>query len=140
MNVSNEQELLAKWWQGTVDNADFFTQMSAMLRDKTNAVAARDALRVKFPALAAVAAECAPGNDTIHEYAFDITLTGAVRVKACDEETARRHLAERLDCADANLGCWMDGTPILAEVSLAPEDDGGAPRLYEIDGESVDPT
>lgn len=76
----------------------------------------------------------------IHEYAFDITLLGAVRVKACDEATARRHLAERLDAAEANLGCWMDGAPILAEVSLVTVDDDkavGPPRLYEIDGESV---
>lgn len=76
----------------------------------------------------------------IHEYAFDITLIGVVRVKGCDEETARRHLLERLDGADANLGCWMDGAPILAEVSLVTTDNDpgvGPPSLYEIDGESI---
>jgi hypothetical protein len=44
----------------------------------------------------------------------------------------RALLVERLDCADANFGCWPNGDPILAEASI----DGDA-DLYEIDGEAV---
>lgn len=68
----------------------------------------------------------------IHEYAFDIKLLAAVRVKATSEDMARRHLFECLDAADSNLGAWPDGSPILAEVSMDGEAD-----LYEIDGEGV---
>lgn len=66
------------------------------------------------------------------EYAFDITLAGAVRVKAETLAQAQATLREVLDCADANLGAWPNGDPILAEVSLQ-----GSPYLYEIDGEPV---
>ena len=67
----------------------------------------------------------------IHEYAFDITLAAAMRVKAVNEEQARKLLYDMLDAADANLGAWPDGSPILAEVSL-----DGRPNLFEIDGET----
>lgn len=81
----------------------------------------------------------------IHEYAFDITLIGAVRVRACDEATALAALRLHLDGADANLGAWTGGPdagkPILAEVSLVTTDADpgvGPPSLYEIDGEPCD--
>ena len=64
------------------------------------------------------------------EYAFDITLAGALRVEAESEEEARRILFEAIDCADCNLGAWPNGDPILAELSLR-----GEPVLYEVDGE-----
>jgi hypothetical protein len=66
------------------------------------------------------------------EYAFDVKLFAAIRVKASSEGAARAMLVERLDCADANFGCWPNGDPILAEASI----DGDA-DLYEIDGEAV---
>ena len=69
----------------------------------------------------------------IHEYAFDVRLYACIRVKAQTEEQARRLLRDCLDCADANLGAWPDGSPILAEVS--PDD--SSPDLIEIDGGAV---
>lgn len=72
----------------------------------------------------------------LHEFAFDIVLVGAVRVKALTEEGARGHLQACLDCADSNLGAWPDGSPILAELSLDLE--SRRPHLYEIDGESLE--
>ncbi len=64
-------------------------------------------------------------------YAFDVVLTCALRVEAETEDDARRLITEQLDCADANLGEWPDGDPILAEVSVAEF------HLFEIDGEAV---
>lgn len=64
------------------------------------------------------------------EYAFDITLTAAVRVMASDEADARAQLADKFDCADANFGAWRTGAPILGEVSLV-----GLPSLYEYNQE-----
>lgn len=54
-------------------------------------------------------------------FLFDVTLTGAIRVAAHSEKEARELLAECLDCADANLGAWPNGQPILAEVSLSED-------------------
>lgn len=72
------------------------------------------------------------------EYAFDVILSGALRVPDMpDEATARATLAYMLDCAESNLGLWPNGEPILAEVSLA--DDLAKPRLYAIDGDEIDP-
>lgn len=68
----------------------------------------------------------------IHEYAFDVTFAGALRIKAASEAEARATLADCLDCIDANLGAWPSGDPILAEVSM-----NGEPVLYEVDGETV---
>ena len=67
------------------------------------------------------------------EYAFDVTLKAAIRVKATDEKEARRILKESLDCADSNFGAWPNGDPITGEASLY-----GFPHLYEIDGENVE--
>jgi hypothetical protein len=68
-----------------------------------------------------------------HEYAFDLKLDVALRVRAATFEAAVKILKERLDCAEANLGAWPNGDPILCEASLngevTPE------MLYEIDGE-----
>lgn len=66
-----------------------------------------------------------------HEYAFDVTFVGALRIKAASEAEARATLADCLDCADSNLGAWPNGDPILAELSLR-----GEPSLYEVDGEA----
>jgi hypothetical protein len=65
-----------------------------------------------------------------HEYAFDVKLLAAIRVKAASEQEAREKLAEHLQCADTNFGAWPDGSPILAEASIDGEAD-----LYEVDGE-----
>lgn len=75
-------------------------------------------------------------NDSnLNEYAFDITLAAALRVKASSEADARAVLAEVLDCADSNFGAWRNGDPILAEASLR-----GVPQLYEVNGETVEGT
>lgn len=68
----------------------------------------------------------------MHEFAFDLKLTTALRITATNEKAARKLLAELLNCAHANLGAFANGDPILAEVSLEP----GTLDLYEIDGES----
>jgi uncharacterized protein with GYD domain len=67
-----------------------------------------------------------------HEYAFDVMLVAAVRVKAHSEDEARTKLKAEIDCNSANLGAWPDGEPILAEVSL-----NEVRCLYEIDGEGT---
>ena len=64
-----------------------------------------------------------------HEYAFDVTLNGAIRVKASSETVARSMLVKHLDAADTNFGAWPNGDPILGEVSLHSID-----TLFEIDG------
>lgn len=64
-----------------------------------------------------------------HEYAFDITLTAALRVMAPDVATARGMVAAALDCANANFGAWPDGRPILAEVNL-----DSVSGLFEVNG------
>lgn len=74
-------------------------------------------------------------SDTKNEYAFDITLAAALRVKASSEADARAVLAEVMECADSNFGAWRNGDPILAEASLR-----GVPSLYEVNGETVEPT
>lgn len=71
---------------------------------------------------------------TIHEYAFDLTLTGAIRVKAASEEEAREMLETCLSAVDVNFGAWPDGSPILGEVSYNRED---RCDLFEIDGEEA---
>jgi hypothetical protein len=70
--------------------------------------------------------------DDLHEYAFDVTLLAAIRVKAKSLKEARELLNEHLQCADSNFGAWPDGTPITAEATIEGEAD-----LYEIDGEST---
>lgn len=65
------------------------------------------------------------------EYAFDITVKAAVRVKACTLTDAVTQLYEKLDCAWTNFGLWDDGTPILGEASVHEH------SLFEIDGEAV---
>lgn len=67
-----------------------------------------------------------------HEYAFDVKMLAAIRVKAATETEARAMLREHLDCADTNFGAWPNGDPITAEASMDGEAD-----LYEIDGEAV---
>jgi hypothetical protein len=69
-----------------------------------------------------------------HEYAFDVKLFAAIRVKATSEAEARQMLKDHIDAADANLGAWPNGDPITCEVSLDdPEND----ELIEVDGEAV---
>lgn len=70
----------------------------------------------------------------IHEYSFDVKLFAAIRVKAQSRAEARKMLLDALDCADANLGAWPSGDPILCEVSL---DEGHTGDLIEVDGVPV---
>ncbi len=66
------------------------------------------------------------------EYAFDCTLVAALRVKATSQEEAESIIRSVLDAASCNAGAWPDGSPVLFEASI-----DGQPRLYEVDGESV---
>jgi hypothetical protein len=68
-----------------------------------------------------------------NEYAFDVVLAAALRVKASDEADARLQLKGALHCADTNFGAWRSGDPIIGEVSLR-----GTPSLYEVNGETVE--
>lgn len=65
----------------------------------------------------------------LHEYAFDVTVQTALRIKAADEEQARNKLADLLDCALTNFG-EVDGETVVAEASQH-----GRASLYEVDGE-----
>lgn len=75
----------------------------------------------------------------MNEYAFDCTLACAIRVQAPSEEAARALLRETINAAEANLGAWPNGDPILCEVSLIDEEEFttalGRPALYEVNGE-----
>jgi hypothetical protein len=82
---------------------------------------------------AALPAETLFAKLTIHEYAFDVILNGAIRVKAPSEAEAITMLRETLDSSSANLGAWPNGDPVLSEVSYEP----GSCRLYEVDGVEV---
>lgn len=66
------------------------------------------------------------------EYAFDIEMRAAIRVKADSEKEARKMLRESLNCADANFGAWDNGDPITGEASMF-----GRASLYEVDGKEV---
>lgn len=67
-----------------------------------------------------------------HEYLFDVKLFASIRVRASNLETARAMLDEALGCANANLGAWPNGDPILCEASADGEAD-----LIEVDGEDA---
>ena len=68
----------------------------------------------------------------LHEYAFDVKLFAAIRVKAVSEAEARAILQDVVDCIDCNAGEWPDGSPIVFEASV---DDAEGGHLFEIDGE-----
>ncbi|PNE59956.1 hypothetical protein A8H39_02075 [Paraburkholderia fungorum] len=69
-----------------------------------------------------------------HEYAFDCTLTAAIRVKGPSREAAEAHLRDAMDAADCNGGAWANGDPILFEASVNDNE----LTLYEVDGDPVD--
>ena len=68
-------------------------------------------------------------TDGLHEYAFNVTLLTALRVKARSLQEAKDKLKEHLDCATVNLG-EVDDQAIVAEASME-----GEPDLFEFDGE-----
>lgn len=70
----------------------------------------------------------------VREYAFDLKLFAALRVKAPTLEMARAMIREHVNCCTANFGAWPDGSPIIAEASV---DDEEMP-CYERDGEDFD--
>ncbi len=71
-------------------------------------------------------------QEETREFAFDMTLQCALRVKASSIEEARRIIRASINCVEANLGIWPSGSPILAEVSV-----NGAMDVFEVDGEPV---
>jgi hypothetical protein len=68
----------------------------------------------------------------VNEYAFDVKMNASLRVQAQTQTQAKQIMQHTLQCADANLGAWPDGSPILAEISM-----DGEPDLYEINGEPL---
>lgn len=68
-----------------------------------------------------------------NEYAFDCTLTTAIRVKARTREQADAILRDVLNAADCNGGVWPNGAPVLFEASL----NDSKPVLYEVNGVPV---
>ena len=75
-------------------------------------------------------------RDTIHEYAFDVTLTAVIRVKARSEREAMEILdrlqAESPEPPDISIPWEMTEWSV---VSMGPPDT--APKLFEIDGKEV---
>lgn len=69
---------------------------------------------------------------TIREYAFDVKLFAAIRVKAASEAEARATLQDAVEYIDCNAGEWPDGRSIVFEASM---DDAEGGHLFEIDGE-----
>lgn len=65
------------------------------------------------------------------EYAFDLTLTATVHVRAGSEAEARELIATHFDVADTNFGAWPDGSPILGEVTYNREDACDLVDIYE---------
>lgn len=67
-----------------------------------------------------------------HEYAFDCTLTAAIRVKGISREEAEEHLRAAMAAADCNGGEWPNGETILFEAGLSGF------VLYEVDDKPVE--
>lgn len=67
------------------------------------------------------------------EFAFDVPLTAAIRVKAASLEDALDMLNSALDSASCNAGAWPNGDPILFEASTSSD-----PALFEVDGLQVE--
>ena len=73
-----------------------------------------------------------PTKPQTNEYLFDVKLFASVRVKAEDENAARKMLNDVFDCADINAGAWPNGDPVTGEASQDGEAD-----LIEVNGEDV---
>ena len=70
-----------------------------------------------------------------HEYALDVRLFAAIRVKADTLEEARQLVRDTVFTATANLGAWPNGDPIVCEVTV---DDAVMP-CFEVDGDDNHP-
>lgn len=66
------------------------------------------------------------------EFMFDVKMFASIRVKAEDEKQARAMLRAEVDGAEANLGSWPDGSPMLCQICVDDDID-----LIEVDGETV---
>jgi hypothetical protein len=71
---------------------------------------------------------------SLNDYAFDCTLTTALRVKARSREEAEAMIRDTFNAADCNGGAWPNGDPILFEASL----NDSKLELYELNGETLD--
>lgn len=68
------------------------------------------------------------------EYAFDVTIRAAIRVKANSRAEAEALMHEHICQVDANFGAWPNGDPINGEASIDTE----VPlHLYQVDGEDT---
>jgi hypothetical protein len=71
---------------------------------------------------------------TKREYAFDVTLSACVRLKATSEEQARKLLRATLDCLDVSRHT-LPTDFVIGEASIV--DEPGEETLFEVDGEDV---
>lgn len=63
------------------------------------------------------------------EYAFDLKLAAALRVRAKSQAQAEDLVRQLLETANCNAGFWPNGDPINFEASV-----DGALSLFEVDG------
>jgi len=73
--------------------------------------------------------------EEMNEYAFDVELKAAIRVKAESESEARAKLAS-LDTVSATLSQWPDYGNTTCEVSIVLNGEKEA-YLYQINGKEV---
>lgn len=71
----------------------------------------------------------------MNEYAFDVKMFAAIRVKAPSIDEARQLVRDRVNAADCNAGSWPNGDPILFEASV---DDDDLMPCYEINGKDTE--
>lgn len=65
-------------------------------------------------------------------YEFSVTLIANIRIDAASKEQAIATIRESIDGADANLGCWPNGDPVVGSIAIEGELD-----LESVDGETV---
>lgn len=54
-------------------------------------------------------------------FSFDVEMYTSITVEADSAEAAEEMISEKLEQAQANLGAWDNGDPILCDIGL-PED------------------
>lgn len=133
-DVSETIRKAGLWYESgsaTLDPIDLATNLVAYIRRHVgnNSGPAESACRGLLAKVDAVL-----GQLQKHEFAFDCTLTTALRVKATSRDEAERRILAIMDAAECNGGAWPNGDPVLFEASVNDH----PLKLYEIDGEPVD--
>ena len=68
---------------------------------------------------------------TVHEYAFDVTLSAVVRVEADTEVSARKAIMQVLDAASLNVVLRGGNQTVRITEASAAFDHPGDPALFE---------